>query len=67
MKRKVYINLILPKDQLTTRERFFHYRGTYLQDWIVDPIFPRVWRLKKSVQVLARSVTSRRISIDLGR
>jgi len=25
-----------------------HYRGTYLQDWIVDPNFPRVWRLEKS-------------------
>jgi predicted dehydrogenase len=25
-----------------------HYRGTYLQDWIVDPAFPRVWRLDKS-------------------
>ena len=25
-----------------------HYRGTYLQDWIVDPQFPRVWRLDKS-------------------
>jgi predicted dehydrogenase len=25
-----------------------HYRGLYLQDWIVDPNFPRVWRLQKS-------------------
>jgi predicted dehydrogenase len=25
-----------------------HYRGLYLQDWIVDPEFPRVWRLDKS-------------------
>jgi predicted dehydrogenase len=25
-----------------------HYRGTYLQDWIVDPGFPRVWRLEKA-------------------
>ena len=24
-----------------------HYRGTYLQDWIVDPNFPLVWRLVK--------------------
>jgi len=24
-----------------------HYRGTYLQDWIVDPAFPLVWRLRK--------------------
>lgn len=25
----------------------YHFRGTYLQDWIVDPKFPRVWRLEK--------------------
>jgi predicted dehydrogenase len=25
-----------------------HWRGTYLQDWIVDPDFPRVWRLEKA-------------------
>jgi len=24
-----------------------HYRGVYLQDWIVDPQFPLVWRLVK--------------------
>lgn len=24
-----------------------HFRGTYLQDWIVDPMFPRVWRLDR--------------------
>lgn len=28
--------------------RLYHFRGTYLQDWIVDPKFPRVWRLEKS-------------------
>jgi predicted dehydrogenase len=26
----------------------YHYRGLYLQDWIVDPSFPRVWRLEKA-------------------
>ena len=26
----------------------YHYRGVYLQDWIVDPEFPRVWRLNKA-------------------
>lgn len=25
-----------------------HFRGTYLQDWIVDPAFPLVWRLDKA-------------------
>lgn len=24
-----------------------HFRATYLQDWIADPAFPMVWRLKK--------------------
>ena len=24
-----------------------HFRGVYLQDWIVDPEFPLVWRLRK--------------------
>ena len=28
--------------------QLYHYRGTYLQDWIVDPEFPRVWRLEKA-------------------
>jgi predicted dehydrogenase len=28
--------------------RIYHYRGTYLQDWLVRPDFPRVWRLEKS-------------------
>jgi predicted dehydrogenase len=28
--------------------KIHHYRGVYLQDWIVDPSFPRVWRLEKS-------------------
>jgi predicted dehydrogenase len=27
--------------------RIFHWRATYLQDWIIDPNFPLVWRLKK--------------------
>lgn len=29
--------------------RVFHWRGHYLQDWIIDPSFPLVWRLDKSV------------------
>ncbi len=27
----------------------FHFRGHYLQDWIIDPEFPLVWRLQKSI------------------
>jgi predicted dehydrogenase len=29
--------------------QIFHWRGTYLQDWIIDPKFPLVWRLQKEV------------------
>jgi predicted dehydrogenase len=28
--------------------KLYHFRGSYLQDWIVDPDFPRVWRLEKA-------------------
>ena len=27
----------------------YHFRGQYLQDFIIDPDFPRIWRLDKSV------------------
>ncbi|HIE09276.1 MAG TPA: Gfo/Idh/MocA family oxidoreductase, partial [Armatimonadetes bacterium] len=27
--------------------QIYHFRATYLQDWLVDPEFPRVWRLVK--------------------
>lgn len=27
--------------------RIYHFRAKYLQDWIVDPDFPLVWRLQK--------------------
>jgi len=29
--------------------QMFHVRATYLQDWIIDPDFPLVWRLQKKV------------------
>lgn len=29
--------------------RIFHYRAQYLQDWLVDPLFPRLWRMDKTV------------------
>jgi len=27
----------------------YHYHGAYLQDWIMDPNFPLVWRLEKKI------------------
>lgn len=29
--------------------RIYHLRAQYLQDWIMDPAFPLVWRLRKEV------------------
>jgi len=29
--------------------KIFHFRAAYQQDWIVDPDFPMVWRLKKKL------------------
>ncbi len=29
--------------------RIFHIRANYLQDWIIDPEFPLVWRLDKTI------------------
>lgn len=29
--------------------RIYHFRAVFLQDWIVDPDFPLVWRLDKQV------------------
>jgi len=29
--------------------RIFHFRAVYLQDWIIEPDFPLVWRLRKDV------------------
>jgi predicted dehydrogenase len=28
--------------------RIHHFRAAYLQDWLVDPAFPRVWRLDRN-------------------
>jgi predicted dehydrogenase len=28
--------------------RIYHFRAVYLQEWIMDPDFPQVWRLDKS-------------------
>ncbi len=47
--------------------RIYHFRATYLQDWIADPNFPLVWRLQKEI---AGSGTHGDINahiIDLGR
>ena len=47
--------------------RIFHYRGTYLQDWIVDPAFPLVWRLTREVAGSGALGDLAAHSIDLAR
>lgn len=47
--------------------RIFHFRARYLQDWIVDPNFPLVWRLQgKTAGSGAHGDINAHI-IDLGR
>jgi predicted dehydrogenase len=29
--------------------KIYHWRAVYLQDWIMDPNFPLVWRLQKDI------------------
>jgi predicted dehydrogenase len=45
----------------------YHYRGTYLQDWIVDPAFPLVWRLRKETAGSGALGDIASHSIDLAR
>lgn len=40
----------LAKEMIMSGElgEIYHYKGYYYQDWIINPKFPRVWRLEKS-------------------
>ena len=29
--------------------KLYHFRAVYLQDWIMDPQFPRIWRLNRAI------------------
>ncbi len=41
----------LAREMIETGElgEIYHFRGRYLQEWIIDPQFERVWRLQKDV------------------
>ena len=43
--------VILAKEIIDSGEigELFHFRGHYHQEWIVDPEFPKVWRLDRSL------------------
>ena len=45
----------------------YHFRAVYLQDWIMDPAFPLVWRLKKELAGSGSHGDLNAHIIDLGR
>ena len=48
-------------------DRLYHYRARYAQDWIADPNFPLVWRLKKEIAGSGAHGDIDAHIIDLGR
>ena len=47
--------------------RIFHWRGAYLQDWIVDPNFPLTWHLQKDTAGSGPQGDLNSHSVDLAR
>ena len=47
--------------------RIFHWRGAYLQSWIVDPNFPLTWHLRKEIAGAGPHIDLNSHSIDLAR
>jgi predicted dehydrogenase len=47
--------------------RIFHWRGCYLQDWIVDPSFPLTWHLQKETAGSGPQGDLNSHSVDLAR
>jgi predicted dehydrogenase len=47
--------------------QLFHWRGAYLQDWIVDPDFPLTWHLRKETAGSGPHGDLNSHSIDLAR
>lgn len=47
--------------------KIYHIRAVYLQDWIMDPNFPLVWRLRKEVSGSGTHGDLMSHSIDLAR
>lgn len=48
---RFYPAVILAKQMIDAGElgEIYHFRGRYHQEWIMDPQFPKVWRLDKQV------------------
>ena len=47
--------------------KIFHYRGTYLQDWCIDPALPLYWRFRKEKAGSGSLGDILSHSLDLGR
>ncbi len=47
--------------------RIFHWRGAYLQDWIVDPNFPLTWHLRRETAGTGPHGDLNSHSVDLAR
>ncbi len=47
--------------------RIFHWRGAYLQSWIVDPNFPLTWHLRKEIAGSGPQGDLNSHSVDLAR
>ncbi len=48
-------------------DRIYHYRARYAQDWILDPSFPLVWRLRSEMAGSGANGDIDAHIIDLGR
>ncbi len=61
--------LALAKELIQNNElgKIYHFRAQYLQDWITDPEFPLVWRLKKELSGSGASGDLNSHVIDLAR
>ena len=48
---RFYPAIVLAKEMIDAGElgEIYHFRGRYHQEWIMDPQFPKVWRLDKAV------------------
>jgi predicted dehydrogenase len=47
--------------------RIFHWRGAYLQSWIVDPNFPLTWHLRKEIAGSGPQSSINSHNVDLAR
>jgi predicted dehydrogenase len=48
---RFYPAIVLAKEMIDSGQlgEIYHFRGRYHQEWIMDPQFPKVWRLDKAV------------------